>query len=88
MTAAATTIDLGTGVASVLGCPKVNTIGLVGQTPSTWASDAILLISASLKTDSDGYQFTMLLSDTGFGAAAANAVAGGCVYTTGNYVCL
>jgi len=50
-----TTVNLGSGVTSTAACPKSIAVGLVGQTTSTWASDAILKVSAALKTDSDGY---------------------------------
>jgi hypothetical protein len=59
MTAVATgPVDIGTGANNAASCPKVIQIGLVGQTTSTWASDAILKVSTALKTDSDGYQLT------------------------------
>jgi hypothetical protein len=82
-----TTVDLGSAVTSVASCPKAIVVGLVGQTTSTWASDAILLESTALKTDSDGYQFTIAV-DTGTSADTASFFSGGCVSTTGNYVCI
>jgi len=81
-----TTVNIGSGVTSIASCPKTITVGLVGQTTSTWASDAILLVSTALKTDSDGYQFSMLLG-INMSAATALFLTGGCVVTTGNYVC-
>jgi hypothetical protein len=50
-----TSVDIGSGVTSIQGCPKVATITLTGQTGSAWASDAILLVSTTLTTDTDGY---------------------------------
>ena len=50
-----TTVDIGSGVTSIVSCPKSIVVGLTGQTTSTWASDAILKVSTALKTDSDGY---------------------------------
>jgi hypothetical protein len=81
------TVDIGSGVTSIAACPKSIVVGLVGQTTSTWASDAIILLSPALKTDSDGYQFTLLV-DSGTSAQTASFINGGCVVTTGNYVCL
>jgi hypothetical protein len=40
-----------------------------------------------LKTDSDGYQFSILVGG-GIGALTTSLVSGGCVSTTGNYVCI
>jgi hypothetical protein len=82
-----TTVNIGSGVTSIVSCPKTVTVGLVGQTTSTWASDAILLISAALKTDSDGYQFTILV-DGNITALTTSHLFGGCVVTDGNYVCI
>ena len=82
-----TTVDIGSGAASVAGCPKTLVVGLTGQTTSTWASDAIIKVSAALKTDSDGYQFSILVGG-GIGALTTSLVSGGCVSTTGNYVCI
>jgi len=82
-----TTVDIGSGVAAVAGCPKTVVVGLTGQTTSTWASDAILKVSTALKTDSDGYKFSLLLGG-GIGALTTSLIFGGCVSTTGNYVCI
>jgi hypothetical protein len=40
-----------------------------------------------LKTDSDGYKFSLLLGG-GIGALTTSLIFGGCVSTTGNYVCI
>tara|TARA_B110000285_G_scaffold220003_1_gene271277 strand:+ start:156 stop:878 length:723 start_codon:yes stop_codon:yes gene_type:complete len=82
-----TTVNIGSGVTSVANCPKTVTVGLAGQTTSTWASDAIILLSPALKTDSDGYQFTILV-DGNITALTTSFLFGGCVVTTGNYVCI
>jgi hypothetical protein len=82
-----TTVNIGSGVTSILSCPKTVTVGLAGQTTSTWASDAIILESHALKTDSDGYQFTILV-DGNITALWSSNLFGGCVVTTGNYVCI
>ena len=82
-----TTVDIGSGVAAVAGCPKTVVVGLTGQTTSTWASDAILKVSTALKTDSDGYKFSLLVGP-GIGALTTDKIFGGCVSTTGNYVCI
>lgn len=50
-----TSVDIGSGVTSVAGCPKSIIVSLTGQTTTTWATDAILLVSPTLTSESDGY---------------------------------
>ena len=82
------TVDIGSGVTAVLGCPKKIEVTLTGVASSVWATDAIIKVSTTLKTDTDGYQFALLVTG-GFNAAdTQDQNVGGCVVTTGNYVCI
>jgi hypothetical protein len=50
-----TSVDIGSGVTSIVSCPKSIVVGLTGQTSSSWFTDAIEKETKLLKTDSDGY---------------------------------
>lgn len=71
-------------------CPKTLNVTLAGATSSSWATDAIVKIAASIKTDSDGYKITLEMSGNGTtGGLTAAQYAGGClaVGTTNPIVC-
>lgn len=71
-------------------CPKTLNVTLAGATSSSWATDAIVKIAASIKTDSDGYKITLEMSGNGATSGmAANKYMGGClaVGTTNPIVC-
>jgi hypothetical protein len=82
------TVDIGSGVTSVLGCPKKLEVTLTGVASSVWATDAILKVSTTLKTDTDGYELSMLVTGGLHAADVAHSNYGGCIVTTGNYVCM
>jgi hypothetical protein len=63
-------INIGSGVNEVAGCPKTITVTLTGQADSKWATDAILLESPTIKSESDGYLFKL---ESSMALNAANA---------------
>jgi hypothetical protein len=87
-----TSIDIGSLKDTKSGCPFNVKVELKGQSGSAWYSDAVAKISPTLKTDSDGYEFSMEFTGLGISLTSAPGTlltSGGCVTTTGNnLVCL
>jgi len=72
------------------GCPKVLDVTLTGASSSSWATDAIVKIAASIKTDSDGYKIDIKMSGNATNVTGAGGeYMGGClaVGTTNPIVC-
>jgi len=69
-------------------CPKTLNVTLAGATSSSWATDAIVKLAPTIKTDSDGYKITIEMSSNN-NAIAADKYVGGClaVGTTNPIVC-
>ena len=88
MTAAATgPVAMGLGSASAtVNCPGTLTVGLTGQTSSSWASTTVTTAATAIKTDSDGYEFKLSMTsnhNTFNAAASANHYLGGCLSGAG-----
>jgi hypothetical protein len=74
--------------ATAANCSKSITVTLAGS-PSGWYTDVIKTASSALSTDSDGYKITVLSATIGGVVIdATNVYQGGCIVTTGNYVCI
>ena len=69
-------------------CPKTLNVTLAGASSSSWATDAIVKLAASIKTDSDGYKITIEMNSNNNAIATAKYM-GGClaVGTTNPIVC-
>lgn len=69
-------------------CPKTLNVTLAGASSSSWATDAIVKLAASIKTDSDGYKITIEMNSNNNNIATGKYM-GGClaVGTTNPIVC-